>query len=122
MAPCVVFLHIPRTGGTTLTQIAKRLYRPDQVLERAHERLAEMPPADLARLRFIGGHLVYGVAERLPQGHVYVTLLRDPVERAISVYQFARARPENRWHRMIVDEGLELADLIKRGVPFVADQ
>lgn len=50
------------------------------------EELSALPAERRARLRLVVGHYWYGVHEALPRPGVYVTLLRDPVERALSLH------------------------------------
>jgi hypothetical protein len=48
--------------------------------------------ADLAGLRAVFGHLWYGFHDAIPGPTSYMTVLRDPVERAISVYYHRTGR------------------------------
>ena len=39
------------------------------------------------------GHMPFGIHKRLPQDYTYITFLRDPIERVVSAYYFARNYP-----------------------------
>lgn len=56
---------------------------------------------ELRRLRLIHGHMVFGIHEVLPQPSTYVTLLRNPVERVLSLYHH---RAKYQGLRMALDE------------------
>ena len=96
------FIHIAKTAGTTLTSILRRSFGwrhfDDRILDRP------MVARDLSRLRMampqvaslaghgIRPHLDLHLAE---PGLRYFTFLRDPIERAISCFQFVAATHPN---------------------------
>jgi hypothetical protein len=64
----VIFLHIPKTGGGTLSQIINR--------------------QNQKKIKLVG-HRFFGVHKNCPQiNFTYITLLRNPVERLISLFYF----------------------------------
>lgn len=104
--PILVHLHIPKNAGTTLSRMLKlrALLRPptnllhrDAVLgqyrrptETRLAAIAGMSARDRARMRFYEEHCGYGVHEHLPRECRYLTVLREPVDRTLSVYDFLR--------------------------------
>jgi hypothetical protein len=97
VAPVVIFLHAPKTGGTTLVRIIERQYAPGSVLNLYDssygEELAAYPSEEIDRVRAIAGHFYFGAHAFISRPSVYITLLRDPVERVISHYHFVRRSP-----------------------------
>jgi len=113
--PTLIFLHLPKTGGQTLGEVISRNVGEDSVVAfdclslsaevgRLRTALAERP----APPRVVRGHMPFGLHRYLPGPSTYVTLVRDPVERAVSIYYFAREHPSHHLHRAIVDGGLSL--------------
>jgi len=98
--PLVVFVHVPRTGGTTLRSVFTTAYGADAVrapgnifrsVDRTRSGLKRLAAGRHLGLRVVAGHVPFGLACTLmPEGTRYVTLLRDPVERALSHYEHAR--------------------------------
>lgn len=93
-----VFLHIPKTGGTTLSAIFRRNYKPGELLD--HESLAYVPvnweglsEEQKKNIKGISGHYYYGIHESFADSATYFTILRDPVERLISMYFYLRTYP-----------------------------
>ena len=96
----IVFLHIPKCAGTSMKEAFMSVYR-DRVLE-----LVDYPSKEFARrrhrifLRRVGGpptvvigHIEYGIHRMMVLDNaVYVTLLRDPIERCLSHYAHWIAR------------------------------
>jgi glycosyltransferase involved in cell wall biosynthesis len=104
----LVFVHVPRTGGTSVVSAIEAAYDPNAVLRIydgpgvAAELLAQLTGREKESLRAVVGHIAYGAHEHLP-GARYVTFVRDPVERVISHYNFVRTHPELPGHDRALD-------------------
>ncbi len=116
----VIFLHIPKTAGTTLNRIIEWQYNPLSIftvdpyrIRATPERLKKLPEARRRRLRMVRGHLFYGVHEYLPQGATYITMLREPVARFLSSYYFLQRRPLHPMHRKVKSERIGVEDFIR---------
>lgn len=103
----LVFLHIPKTGGTTLREILKREFDPARTLTLASDSEAEwdrfwaMEQGERDEFDLVVGHTPFGLHEGLRPGARYVAMLRDPVERVISHYRFIRSRPNHELYEQV---------------------
>jgi len=104
----IIFLHLPKCGGTTLNRIIEWEYPPLRVFSVdpsffrwSYYRMTRWSARRLARIRVFKGHMPFGLHERLPQPATYITVLRDPVDRAVSEYYYALSRPVHPQHRMM---------------------
>lgn len=119
----LVFIHMPKTGGMSMRQILLReCARPtfwivDPVRDTAE--LRSKPVEERGRLTLVEGHMYYGVHEFLPRPCVYMTVLRDPVERVLSYYSHVREREEHHLHEAM--RGLSLSECIRRGMTVELD-
>jgi hypothetical protein len=95
----LIFVHLPKTAGTTLARIIERNYGSAAVLSlygsSTGEELATMSAAALAQFRAVMGHFSFGAHRFLPTPSPYITMLREPVDRVISHYYFVRRQPEH---------------------------
>ena len=125
----LIFLHNPRTGGTTLSTTIEQLFparavfpgtlairlnsrtirilwgglkTPQQIID-SLERTSEKDKREIA---YLHGHLPFGVHTMLPQVCTYVTILRNPVVRIISLYHFLRRRPDMVWYDQLQEVNL----------------
>ena len=108
-APVVLFLHIPKAGGSTLGEyVYNQCCAPDSngddplsagvaYLEYGFIKPPELVVPEhvvdlLSRrdLRAVIGHFWFGLHEHVARPCRYVTLLRDPVERVVSLYYYAK--------------------------------
>ncbi len=116
----LIFLHIPKTAGTTLNRIIEWQYNPLSIftmdpyrIRATPERLKQLPETRRRRLRMVRGHFYYGVHEHLPQGATYITMLREPVARFLSAYYFLQRRPLHPMHRKVKSERIGVEDFIR---------
>jgi hypothetical protein len=101
----LLFLHLAKTGGVTLTNIfARNLEIKDFLmldmteinqsstgtwsLDAVDKALGRMPNARVDELRFVWGHFGPCVQSRLPRPCAIVTMLRDPVDRVVSAVYY----------------------------------
>lgn len=97
--PLAIFLHIPKSAGSSLSQVVRANYQPEELqdhesLADAAQPLAELSENQKAKLKAVMGHYYYGIHEGFPGRDVaHVTMLRDPVERVLSSYYFLRTYP-----------------------------
>ena len=123
--PAVIFLHIPKTAGTTLLRILDRQYSPEVVHSfgaDAHKSVAEYKALDeesRKNIRLLRGHMAYGLHEYLPSSAGYFTILREPVARVISYYNFIRRNPEHYLYDEVMGNDLSLHALIESGLPLM---
>lgn len=94
------FLHIPKTGGTTLTRTMNPFYEKDKILRyQTWNYLLPKWPVDLTNVEFVRGHFGYGLHRLFGRDNMrYFTMLRNPVERVISQYHHMTTdRKHNNW-------------------------
>lgn len=98
----LLFLHIEKTAGTTLRSVVDRQYGRDAVLtyynQPSRQLLDNLPyvlSAAPRKRRALIGHFEFGAHENLPLASPYITILRDPIRRAVSAYyETLKTRPE----------------------------
>lgn len=116
----LVFIHIGRTGGTTLRRIAARQFTDARCLHLANyaalSELATMPREAQARLGFIEAHLGFDYDSIVTGPVNYLTWLREPIARVVSNYYYMRNTPEHTHYPTIRQNNLTLAQYITERV------
>lgn len=92
--PRIAFFHIEKTAGSTLRTILQRNFALGELYpmytEQARTAFRQMLPKVKDKIKVVYGHFCLDVADWLPRDMVFITMLRDPVERVASYYYFNR--------------------------------
>ncbi len=87
----LVFMHIPKTGGTSITSILDRHYPRGQIFP-DQLRLRAYPVGFLARFRLYRGHMPLRELQLIPGAKFIFTMLREPRARILSQYRYHKSR------------------------------
>jgi hypothetical protein len=127
-------IHVPKAAGNTVNALFRQLgFFPlslDMTTndffrlvreERWFEGYAAPPPRDAYLMT---GHmrLDQPIFRRLWMPHVIVSVLREPVERMLSNYNFTLRRPANPWHDEVVNKGMSFVEYASRMLKTIGPQ
>jgi Sulfotransferase family len=125
-----LFLHIPKTAGTTLKHsIYENYSEPGYNGNWFHDGIYYFPYGfhkavrpELTRnvrrmlaredLRAVTGHFWYGVHDAIPRPCFYITLLRDPVDRIFSLYYHILRKADELYHDKIISRGATVEEFV----------
>jgi hypothetical protein len=105
----LIFNHIPKTAGTSLSEILKKQYGVDSVYrcygDDPQQRSIHQIVKDLGvilqspsnhNFAAVTGHLGFGLHEFFPTlNYQYLTILREPVDRVVSYYSHVKRYFQN---------------------------
>jgi len=114
--PRYFFLHVMKTGGTTFRFHAqanfgrKGVYpikKLDGDVYQAYtdiDRLCDISPERRSQIRCFMGHFPFYAAKAAAPDAVKLTILRDPIERTMSLLKNMHSWPDERLHTMSYEE------------------
>lgn len=127
MDDILIFLHIAKTGGTTLGNILSGLYPVSQQMSshvgRTASALGVWPPDAFGQawaaldpqrkteIRHIAGHSLFGLHRVVDRPCRYVGMVRDPIDRVASSFYYIATQPGIPVYQNI-SQGLTLAGYI----------
>jgi hypothetical protein len=124
----ILFMHLHKTGGTTLSKVIDAMYPPHQVFSIQGRRFREsieefksFSPSRRAGFKVVKGHMFFGLHRFIPRPSFYITLLRDPLERIHSLYYWALDRPNVPYHKRVAGRGMTLEQFLESGLAPAAD-
>jgi len=120
----LIFLHLPKTAGSTLNVILARKYTLAEKfwmncfrMEDSIQQFKNLPDKQRDRIKLIWGHIPYGVHDMTPKPSVYMTMLRHPVERIISLYYFILTQyPEHYLHKEMIAKKMTLEEFVNSAI------
>jgi Wzt-like putative exopolysaccharide export protein/sulfotransferase famil protein len=86
-----LFDHLPKTGGTAFRTVLEELFGPENVTPHLEGRSEIWAVQRFAGARLISGHFLSLIpGDNQWFGRIRLTLLRDPIDRAVSEYFYWR--------------------------------
>jgi hypothetical protein len=107
------FLHIPKTAGTTFRVLLENQFHMHAICP-AYEffQMKSYSEEQLRGFRLFRGHMGYSLVNYLPEKPRVLVMLRDPMERAVSHFEYIRRDPGHPRHRTIQEGKLSLKDYL----------
>lgn len=87
----LVYLHIPKCGGTTLHHLMTQWYGAENFHPERYNQLYLYSAADLVGYQVFSGHFDFYATRLIPGRKRMISFLRDPLQRLMSLYHFHRA-------------------------------
>ena len=122
-----VFMHIQKTAGTSIVNLARNYYGNDNVMSHA-DHMEGCPEEGAAyalffnrdkllvrhnNKKFISGHFGYDFCSTFMKDRYSFTFLRDPKERLLSFYFFCRSQPAEHFFIYALAQKHSLDDFLR---------
>lgn len=119
----LIFLHIPKTAGTTFNQILDRQYRKQNIhnilsddTKKNMDDFCSKPAQYRHQVRLLRGHMSFGLHDSLAPGARYITILREPIARVISHYHYVVRTRHPLFIGKIEEQQLDLERYLQSGI------
>jgi len=142
----LIFLHIPKAAGQTLRNILRREYLftslfnsiflknkiiflpvdtpkfiSSGISKEPIKHLESLNNKEKKNVKVLTGHFCYGVHKYFNKKAKYITILRNPIDRIISLYYYILRTKEHHLHDYLVDEKISLRDFVRNGITTEVD-
>lgn len=117
---CLLFLHIPKTAGSSMRSILELNYRKNEwflarEMWKGSPNFYALPEEKRKQLRLVMGHQPFGLHNAIGErSFEYFTLLRDPVDRIISLYFYILRNSNHQFYEEVHREKYTLADILHK--------
>ncbi|WMS43580.1 sulfotransferase family 2 domain-containing protein [Acuticoccus sp. MNP-M23] len=105
--PVIIHLHVPKCAGTSIKfslkeRIGLRMLSAEHSDEMA--RFEAMPASERdAAYDCVAGHIVWGMHEKFTRPVIYISVVRDPLERLCSFFNYVHLQPGHPAHERIAN-------------------
>ena len=86
--PKTIYLHIPKTAGKSFSRLALSNYGPHCCLSTS----GKLEWSQWQRAKMVGGHFQYSAFNPMTSKRLFLAVVRNPVDRAISRFNFYKNR------------------------------
>ncbi|MBK1618572.1 hypothetical protein CKO42_09000 [Lamprobacter modestohalophilus] len=102
--PPLAFIHIPKTAGTSVVKALKDTFGDKNIFyactseQTAYFR--DMSYEQLINYDVAGGHIPQRTFLRKLPGSQCFTVIRDPYQRAVSIYKHFSTKPQHKYYKL----------------------
>ena len=113
----IIFLHIPKAGGTTFHSILEGYFDQEVIKKPSVENgfldfevVNQLSKEEKSKIRLIKGHIYYGIHKAFDDNieTKYISFLREPISRLTSHYFYAKSTPIHYLYNKINDGNITL--------------
>lgn len=115
----LIFLHIPKAGGSTLSSIITHQFNKEAVFKIGGgktkdqiNKFLNLSEKEKQKYDCLIGHFPFGIHRYVTKNPVYITMLRHPVDRLVSDYCYIYHTPNHSLHNKIINGKITLHDHI----------
>lgn len=105
--PFVIFLHIQKTGGITLQRFLRRNLGPSLFSRATSVAFKNQKKQQTIEPQYYAGHNCYGIHKDFTAPFTYMTFLREPISRLISLYKYSKQNRSAYYHRIAKGKTIE---------------
>jgi hypothetical protein len=108
----VFFLHLPKTGGTSLFFTLKKLFPGENIFKTTHNENFVDQLDSIEKARILYGHQFYPFTQIISDPKVVITFLRDPIDRVISAFEYILRNKANPYHHALVKSKYSIIEFV----------
>jgi hypothetical protein len=100
----LIFLHIPKTGGSTLNPVLDWNYNNKSFEITRYAQIAPflaLPDVEKLQYKVLRGQVYYGIHQAIPEACQYLSILRHPYKRLVSQYFYLNVRKASLGERLM---------------------
>lgn len=121
----IIFQHIPKTAGTTFRYIIQYQFPPSGICElygssgphiQRIEKLQKLSDSQRKKIKIINTHIGFGLHNFLQQPCTYITFLREPISRTISMYYYFQKTKNFRFSNLSLREFVQTYEGVQNGM------
>ncbi len=83
-----VFLHVPKTAGTTIHNLLIQHFKPEEICPERFDNISSYTPNEISGFKLFSAHACFSHLNSIPGPKKIFSIFREPVDRLISQYQF----------------------------------
>ncbi|UJP06187.1 MAG: methyltransferase domain-containing protein [Nitrosomonas sp.] len=110
----LIHVHVPRTDAASLRHVFTTAYGAEKYLQNYQAQIDILNAGRLAGYGMIVGHFAYGIHQQLQRKPIYLTTVRNPIDRYISTYAAFLANPNSRLHEIAMES--DINSFLREGI------
>lgn len=122
----IIHFHIPKTAGSTIDSILAPCFRPEERFScgsnftgfnhfESNVYFSGLPDNEKMKYKYISGHVEYFLLQSYPAQHFSFTILRNPLDRMISMYYYILRTKTHHLYDVLHEDNVSLAGFMEGG-------
>ena len=120
----IIFIHIPKSGGSTFHSILNVRYKKINIYNIFGGRFSDpeiinfinLPNKEKSKIKLLKGHMPFGLHKYLDDEFEYITFVRNPFERVISQFYYIKQNKKNPKHEQVHLTGMGIKEFVTSGI------
>lgn len=116
----LIFLHLPKTAGSTLHSFLQRHYPKESTFtirvinntELNTNNFLELSYEEKQKIKLLKGHMNFGLHSNMPNPSKYITFIRKPEDRIISFYYYVLNSKNHRLKASLSKKNITLKEFV----------
>lgn len=118
----LVFMHLPKTAGTTIHNILVDYFHQDDICPERFNKLDRYAQEQMDGWKYYSGHFNFSSVEKIPGTKKLITVLREPRSRVVSLYNYWKSHRDSHVakHNLIgppIAKNLSLEEFVESELP-----
>lgn len=102
----LIHIHVPLTDASAIRELFIEAMGKDKYFQNYNGEISQLNADQLAGYGMVAGHFAYGIHQQFDRKPIYLSIVRNPIDRYIYTYAAFLSNPQSRLHKTAMAEDI----------------